>query len=179
MPAHQPDHYQQPTLTPTEDQRIDRIADAFSQALDQATAVPTFYRDETELPAIGTAPPVQQPGRPPMSQKAVDLNTTILTSSVFTAALGGSATAILWASGQANSTVIGWVCACVVAAPAALAVPVLAIKSLMKSAKDVVEAAPPVHNHHYNGDVYQDYRSTNSKTHGIVAINRNELPPAR
>lgn len=179
MPAHQPGPYQQPTFTHDDDQRIDRIAQAFSQALDQATAVPTHFKDTSPVPAIGTTPPVPQPGRPPMSQKAVDLNTTILTSSVFTAALGGSATAILWASGQANPTVIGWICGCVIAVPAVLTIPVLALKSLMKAAKDVAEAAPPVHNHHYNGDVYQDHRSTSSKTTGIVAINRNELPPAR
>ncbi|MEU7338695.1 hypothetical protein [Streptomyces sp. NPDC007074] len=179
MSAHQTGPYQQPAHAHTDDQRIDRIAQAFSHALDQATEIPTRYKDASPVPAIGTALPVPQPGRPPMSQKAVDLNTTILTSSVLTAALGGSASAILWASGQANPTVIGWICGCVIAVPAALTIPVLAIKSLMKAAKDVAEAAPPVHHHHYSGDVYQDQRTTNTETRGIVAITRNELPPTR
>ncbi|WP_329376066.1 hypothetical protein [Streptomyces sp. NBC_01483] len=180
MPAHQPGPYQQPTATPDAARAfLTEVEEALAEAARPEKSIPTFYKDNTKPPAIGTTPPVPQPGRPPMSQKAVDLNTTILTSSVFTAALGGSATAILWASGQANTTVIGWICGCVVAVPAVLTIPVLALKSLMKAAKDVAEAAPPVHNHHYNGDVYQDHRSTSSKTTGIVAINRNEFPPAR
>jgi hypothetical protein len=180
MPAHQPGPYQQPALNHADDQRIDRIAQAFNQALDQATAAPTRYKDASPVPAIGAAPPVAQPGRPPMSQRAVDLNTTILSSSVVVAAVGGSTSAILWASGQADPTVIGWICGCVIAVPAVLAIPVLAIKSLMKTAKDVVEAAPPVHHHHYSGNVYhQDQRTTHSKNTGLVAINRNDLPPAR
>jgi hypothetical protein len=179
MPAHQPGPYQLPTATPAALAFLTEVEAALADAARPEKTIPTFYKDDTEPPAIGPTPPVTQPGRPPMSQKAVDLNTTILTSSVLAAALGGSGTAILWASGQANPTVIGWICGCVVAVPAALAIPVLAIKSLMKAAKGVAEAAPPVHNHHYSGDVYQDQRSTSSKTTGIVAINRNELPPAR
>ena len=136
----------------------------------------TYHRDDSKLPAIGAAPPVPQPGRPPMSQRAVDLNTTILTSSVLATALGGAATGILWASGQADPTVIAWVCGCVVAVPVALTLPVLALKSLVKGAKEVVQAAPaPVH-HHYNGNVTVDQRSIHATTRGVIATTRNELP---
>lgn len=166
----------QPTLTAVDEQRIDRIADAFSHALEQATVIPTSFKDETPVPAIGTAPPVAQPGRPPMSQRAVDLNTTILTSSVFTAVLGGSATAVLWGSGHADPTVIAWICAGAVAVPAAIAVPVLALKSLMKSAKQAAEAAPPVIHQHYSGDVHQDQRQINTNNRAIVATIRNQIP---
>ncbi|MGW2384420.1 hypothetical protein [Streptomyces sp. NPDC001658] len=141
----------------------------------------TSFRDPTETPRIGTTPPVtDQPGtrRPPMSQRAVDLNTTILSSSVLTAMLGGATTSVLWASGQANPTVIAWICAGVVAAPAAIAIPVLALKGLMKSAKEVVAAAPPEIHQHYNG--YVDQRSTHqhTATRGVIAITKNtpELP---
>lgn len=157
------------------------LADLESAYAAQRTQFPTHYRDDTKPPAIGTAPPVPQPGRPPMSQKAVDLNTTILSSSVLTAVLGGAATAVLWASGQANPTVIAWACGCAVAVPAALAIPVLALKSLMTSAKEVVQAAPPEHHHHYSGHVYQDNRQNHlhTDTRGLIAVTRNELPPAR
>ena len=182
MSAHQTGPYQQPTATPAARAFLTEVEEALAGAMDEAAqagkTIPTFYKDDTKTPAIGTAPPVEQPGRPAMSKWAVDLNTTILSSSVLAAALGGSATAILWASGQANPTVVGWICGCVIAVPVVLTIPVLAIKSLMKSAKDVAEAAPPVHHHHYSGDVYQDQRSTSSTTTGFVAINRNELPPA-
>jgi hypothetical protein len=154
---------------------IDAQVQQFRAAID-ATRIPTFHRDESKLPITGDAPPVPQPGRPPMSQRAVDLNTTILTSSVLTTALGGATTGILWASGHANPTVVAWVCGCVVAVPAAIALPVLALKSLVKSAKEVVQAAPaPVH-HHYNGNVTVDQRSIHATNRGIIANTRNELP---
>lgn len=137
-------------------------------------------------PRIGTTPPVtDQPGtrRPPMSQRAVDLNTTLISTSVVITALGGATSAVLWASGHANPTVIGWVCACIVAIPAALAIPVLALKSLAKTAKEVAEAAPPTINQHYSGPVHQDHRAVHvhTKTTGVIAYTRNqqpELPPA-
>lgn len=134
-------------------------------------------------PRIGTTPPADQPGarRPPMSQRAVDLNTTILSSSVLVAVIGGAASAFMWASGHADPTVIKWICVCAVAVPAALAIPVLALKGLMKSAKEVVQAAPPEIHQHYSGHVYQDNRQNHlhTDTRGIVAVTRNELPPAR
>lgn len=170
-----PDPTQQPTA-PAGQTHIDAQVQQFRAAIDDATRIPTFHRDTSEVPTIGTAPPVPQPGRPPMSPRAVDINTTILTSSVLTTALGGAATGILWASGQADPTVIAWVCGCVVAVPLALTLPVLALKSLMKGAKEVVQAAPaPVH-HHYNGPVTVDQRSIHATTRGLVANTRNELP---
>jgi hypothetical protein len=167
---------QQPAA-PQAEQHADRTLQRAAQiaaAVDAVYEKPTSFRDDTPLPAIGTAPPVPQPGRPPMSQRAVDLNTTILTSSVFTAVLGGSATAVLWGSGQADPTVIGWVCAGVVALPVALAAPVLAVKGLMKSVKQAAEAAPPVIHQHYNGTV--DQRQVHTTNRGIIANTRNQLP---
>jgi hypothetical protein len=139
-------------------------------------AIPSWQ----EGPRIGTTPPADQPGtrRPPMSQRAVDLNTTLISTSVVITALGGAASAVLWASGHANPTVIGWVCACAVAVPAALAIPVLALKSLMKSAKEVVAAAPPEIHQHYSGPVTQTRTTINADSHGLIAVTRPELPPA-
>lgn len=155
------------------------LAAAVDQVLtEKATSVRI---DDPEVPSwkdgprIGNALPAAQPGRPPMTQRAVGLNITILTSSVLTLAVGGAATGILWASGHANPTVIAWACSCVVAVPAAIAVPILALKSLMKSAKEVAEAAPPIVHQHYNGTVIQDSRSVHSSTRGVIANTRNQV----
>jgi hypothetical protein len=142
------------------------------------TAIPSWK----DGPRIGTTPPVtDQPGarRPPMSQRAVDLNTTILSTSVVIAVTGGSTAAVLAASSLANSTVIAWICGAVIAVPVALALPVLALKALMKSAKEVVQAAPPEIHQHYSGPITQTNQTINADSHGLIAITRPELPPAR
>lgn len=139
-------------------------------AVNEVYAAPTSYRDPSPVPAVGATPPVAQPGRPPMSQKATDASALMLSGSVLTAVLGGSATAVLWASGYADPAVVGLICA----APVALAIPVLALSRLVKRAK---ESEPPVHHHHYNGAVInQDQRSVSSKTSGVWAKTHNELP---
>jgi hypothetical protein len=107
-----------------------------------------------------------------MSQRATDASALMLSGSVLTVALGGTATGILWASGHADPTVVG----CIAAAPAALAIPILALSRLIKRAKEVVEAAPATHHHHYTGTVHHDTRTVNSTTRGIWASTRNQLP---
>jgi len=174
--------------TPTDADR-DNIRRLVAAVDEIATQQPTTIRIEDpsipswqDGPRIGTTPPADQPGtrRPPMSQRAVDLNTTILSSSVLVAVIGGAASVFMWASGHADPTVIKWVCVCAVAVPVAIAVPVLALKALAKSAKEVVQAAPPEIHQHYSGHVYQDRREThvNTKSVGLIAVTRNELPPA-
>jgi hypothetical protein len=176
----------QPT-THTDQQRIDRIANAFSAALDEIDKPTAIRVTDPSIPSwqdgprIGTTPPADQPGtrRPPMSQRAVDLNTTILSSSVLAAVLGGSGTAVMWASGHANPTVIAWICGCAIAVPTAIAIPVLALKSLMKSAKEVVQAAPPQINQYYNGTVNQEHNEITSHTKGLIASTRNDQSDPR
>jgi membrane protein implicated in regulation of membrane protease activity len=97
-----------------------------------------------------------------MSSKAVDDTARMLGASVLIAVSGGSATAVLWASGYANPAVV----ACVFGAPAAL---VLAIGRL---AKRVKEATPDVHHHHYTGHV--DQRTVHTKTAGLWARTNNQ-----
>jgi hypothetical protein len=176
---------QQPTAPqagqPTINDNARRFLADLESAYDaQRAQIPTSYRDTSPIPAYGPTPPADQPGarRPPMSQRAVDLNTTILSSSVLTATLGGTATAIMWASGHANPTVIAWICAGAVAIPAALTIPVLALKGLMKSAKEVVQAAPPTIHQHYSGPITQTTTTINADSHGLVAVTRPQLPPA-
>ncbi|MEV6165699.1 hypothetical protein AB0L71_28065 [Streptomyces sp. NPDC052052] len=159
----------QPTLTETDQQRIDRIANAFNHALDQATALPTSFRDDTPLPVVGTTPPVLQPGRAPMSQKATDASALMLASGAASLMIGGSTSLVMLASGYADPTV----CAIAFGAPTVL---VLALGRLIGKAKAVVEAAPaPVH-HHYNGSVTVDQRAINTQTRGVIAHTRNQLP---
>jgi acetylornithine deacetylase/succinyl-diaminopimelate desuccinylase-like protein len=122
----------------------------------------TSYRDQTPVPRYGDAPPVPQPGRPPMSSKAVDDTARMLGASVLIAVSGGSTTAVLWASGYANPTVV----ALVFGAPTALA---LALGRVMKRVK---EATPDVHHHHYTGHV--DQRTVHTKTTGVWARTNNQ-----
>ncbi|WP_331731753.1 hypothetical protein OG298_45030 (plasmid) [Streptomyces sp. NBC_01005] len=130
---------------------------------------PTAHRDDTPLPAIGTTPPVPQPGRPPMSQRATDASVLMLTAGAASLMVGGGASLVMLASGYADPAV----CAIAFGAPTVL---VLAIGRLASKAKAVAEAAPaPVH-HHYNGNVTVDQRSINTQTRGVIANTRNQLP---
>lgn len=179
----------QPLPTDTARRRAAQIAAAVDDVYAEHQPTKVHITDPSipswqDGPRIGTTPPVtDQPGarRPAMSQRAVDLNTTLISTSVVITALGGATSAVLWASGHANPTVIGWVCACIVAIPAALAIPVLALKSLAKTAKEVAEAAPPTINQHYSGYIDQRQTHVNTKTVGVIAYTRNQppaLPPA-
>ncbi|MDQ0809846.1 hypothetical protein QFZ63_001560 [Streptomyces sp. B3I7] len=140
----------------------EEVAASEAQRLIAAAYRPTSYRDTTPVPTVGSAPPVAQPGRPPMSAKAVDDSARMLTASVLVATSGGAATAILWASGHANPAVVGLV----FGAPTAL---VLALGRLAKR----VRPEPDVH-HHYEGPVYQDQRNVHSSTRGVWAKNTNQ-----
>jgi len=165
---------------PIDRAEVTKLANAVEEAL--AGEMQTTARSEDpDVPSfadgvrIGTAPPMAQQGRPPMSQRAVDLNTTILSSSVVIGMLGVAGTGVLWASSQANPTVIAWMCGCAVGVPAAFAVPVLALKALMKSAKQVVEAAPPTIHQYYNGNVTQDQREIHASAKGVWVRTKNEI----
>ena len=165
---------QQPTATtagqPTIDDQAQKLLAAVNEAMGAAT--PTSYRDISPLPAVGPTPPVPQPGRPPMSQRATDASALILSTGAASLPVGAVATGVLWASGHADPAVIGMICA----VPAAVAVPILALARVLRRAKAAVEAAPPVHHHHYNGPVVQDHRSVNTQTRGVWAKTTNHLP---
>ncbi|MFF3324949.1 hypothetical protein [Streptomyces sp. NPDC002889] len=113
----------------------------------------TSFRDDSPVPNVGTAPPVAQPGRPPMSQKATDVSALMLAGSVLTVAVGGTGSLVMLASGYADPVV----CAIVFSAPAAL---VLAISRLVKRA---AAAAPTEHHHHYSGPVQQTSKTVNNQ----------------
>ncbi|MFF8954085.1 hypothetical protein ACF09I_35610 [Streptomyces sp. NPDC014940] len=136
-----------------------------------APAVPTAHRDDT-LPTqttIGTTPPVPQPGRPPMSQRATDASALMLSAGVASVPIGGMTALVVYALGQVDPTTL----AIAAAAPAGLAVPILALCRFAGRARQVVEAAPPVHHHHYAGPV--DQRTVTSTARGLVARSRGEM----
>ncbi|MGY4902551.1 hypothetical protein [Streptomyces sp. 900116325] len=126
---------------------------------------PTSYRDDSPVPTIGAAPPVAQPGRPPMSQGATDASVLMLAGGATTAMVGGTAATIMYVSQYADLAV----CAVVFGAPAVL---VLAIGRLVGRVKATVEAAPPTHHHYYNGPI--DQRNVHSKTTGMWAKTNNK-----
>ncbi|MEU0948484.1 hypothetical protein ABZ379_38275 [Streptomyces canus] len=153
-----------PAAAMTDDQAATEAARIIADAYRPVPAVPTSYRDTSPLPSHGDMPPVVQPGVPPMSQRAVDAGRLMLTAGLATVPPGLIAIGVLIASRQADPTVIGMICA----APAAVAVPVLALARLFSR---VAEAAPDEHHHHYSGPVRQEHTTTH--TRGIFARTDN------
>ncbi|MFF7332725.1 hypothetical protein [Streptomyces sp. NPDC008150] len=132
------------------------IADAYRPAPEQATA----YRDDTPAPEFGSAPPVMQPGRPPMSQGATDASVLMLAGGTATTMVGGTSAVLMYVSQYADPIV----CGLVFGAPIAL---VLALARLARHAKP-----DPDVNHHYAGPVSQ----TNTTAHVRKAvIKRNRV----
>ena len=123
----------------------------------QEESAPTSYRDDRPLPVTGDAPPVAQPGIPPMSQRTTEIARAVMYSSLATVPPGLIAVAILVASEHANPTVIGMICA----APAAIAAPILALARLMRRTG---EALPAEHHHHYSGPVQQHHQHVHSQS---------------
>ncbi|MFF7641504.1 hypothetical protein [Streptomyces canus] len=148
----------------TDDQAATEAARIIADAYRPAPEVPTSYRDTSPLPAYGDMPPVVQPGVPPMSQRAVDASRLMLTAGLATVPPGLIAIGVLVASREADPTVIGMICA----APAAVAVPVLALARLFRR---IGEAAPDEYHHHYSGPVHQEHTTTH--TRGLFASTRN------
>lgn len=134
------------------------IADAYRPAPE----TPTSYRDDTPAPAYGSAPPVAQPGRPPMSQGATDASVLMLAGGGTISMIGLTSAVLMYASQYADPIV----CAIVFGTPTAL---VLALGRLAKKAKP----APDIH-HHYQGPVYQDQRNVHSNTRGLWAKTTNQ-----
>ncbi|HEY6117714.1 MAG TPA: hypothetical protein VI172_17300 [Candidatus Dormibacteraeota bacterium] len=141
----------EPPAAPAAGQTHNPLADR-----EAARLIETAFRDDSPLPAVGPTPPVPQPGRPPMSQRAVDTSTIMLSASAATIPPGAIAIGAMLASGYADPTVIGLICA----APAVIAVPIIAIARLLHAAKP----EPEVHQH-FHGPVTQT--TTHTETRGV------------
>lgn len=161
-----------PTQTTAPAPVINDQAQRLIAAVNDAMATPTSFRDETPVPAIGNAIPIPQPGRTPMSQRATDASVLMLSAGAASVPLGGVTALIIYVLGNADPTAL----AVGAAAPIALAVPILALTSLVRRAKETVQAAPPTIHQHYTGTVIQDHRTVNTSTRGMWASTRNQLP---
>lgn len=155
---------------PTDRAEVRKLANAVEAAL--ANEMKTSYNNadlpsHKDGPRIGTAPVVPQPGIPPMSARTTEITRAVMFCSFATVPPGLIAIAAMVASQHANPTVIGMICA----APAALAVPILAIARLIRRAG---EATPPEIHNHYEGPVYQDQRNVHSHTRGVWAKTTNQ-----
>ncbi|MFE9432867.1 hypothetical protein [Streptomyces sp. NPDC006640] len=139
-------------------------AEAAVEAHRIITNFATSFRDQTPVPTVGQAPPIAQPGRPPMSQKAVDDSVRMLSAGAASLPIGGMTALVLHVLGTVDPTQL----ALGAAAPTAL---VLAIGALLKRAKAVL---PDEHHHHYDGPVYQDQRNVQTNSKGVWVKNINE-----
>ncbi|MFC8704107.1 hypothetical protein ACFUIV_18225 [Streptomyces anulatus] len=147
------------------DTTIRRNADQLALAVDEALLArqATSHRDPTKLTAIGSAPPIEQPGRPAMSQKATDASVLMLAGGFTTVMVSGSAAGLMYFSQFADPVA----CAIVLGAPVAL---VMAVSRLVAKAR---AAAPQPVVQHYHGAVHQDTRTVTSTTRGVIANTRN------
>lgn len=113
------------------------------------------FRDTSPVPAIGSAPPVPQPGRPPMSQKATDASALMLSAGVASLPIGGMTSLVLYTLGTVDpvSLAIG------AGAPVAL---ILAVGALIRSAGRAKAYAHTETHHHYSGPVHQHTQTVTS-----------------
>ncbi|MEW1926375.1 hypothetical protein [Streptomyces sp. NPDC088360] len=127
---------------------------------------PTSFCDDSPTPVIGTAPPVPQPGRPPMSQGATDASVLMLAGAGSLSMVSVSAGVVMYLSQYADPVV----CGVVLGGPTVV---VLALCRLVRRTKEVVQAAPPVIHQHYEGTVIQD--NTEINTRGVIARTTNRF----
>ncbi|MFB8034130.1 hypothetical protein ACFC5Z_14460 [Streptomyces sp. NPDC056004] len=142
-------------------------ADLRARRLIDEAYTPTSHRDDSPLPAYGPTPPVAQPGRPPMSQKATDASALMLSGSVAALSVGGATSLVLYTLGQVDPVTL----AVGAAGPVAL---VLAAGSLLRSLGRAKADAHTEHHHHYKGPVHQDQRTSHTTTRGVWAKTTNQ-----
>lgn len=153
-----------PTAPAAGQAHLDTQATQLLAAIEEAMRTPTSFRDQTPVPTVGQAQPVPQPGRAPMSQKAVDDSVRMLSAGVASLPIGGMTALVLHVLGTVDPTQL----ALGAAAPTVL---VLAVSTLLKRAKAVL---PDEHHHHYDGPVYQDQRNVHTSSKGVWVKNINE-----
>ncbi|MFH9798083.1 hypothetical protein [Streptomyces virginiae] len=137
------------------------------QAVDEALTPATTYRDTSLLPAVGPTPPVAQPGRPPMSQRATDASMLMLAAGAASLPIGGATSLVLYTLGHVDPAAL----AIGAAAPVAL---VLAIGSLIRAASRGMQGVGAEIHNHYNGDVSQRNNTVNTETRGLFVKTINK-----
>jgi hypothetical protein len=139
-------------------QATNPLADAVYQA-----AVDNFIHESRRE---STGPPVLRPDVPAMSARTTEITRAVMYCSLATVPPGLIAVAIMVASEHANPVALGMICA----APAVIAVPILALARLIRRAG---QAAPAEIHNHYSGAVYQDQRNVHTSTRGVWAKTNN------
>ncbi|MFH9765155.1 hypothetical protein ACH4N4_30520 [Streptomyces microflavus] len=148
------------------DPTIRRNADQLMAAINEIQLEKaTSYRDTTPLSAVGTAPPVAQPGQPPMSQWATDASGVLKAVSVASLPIGGA----LWIVGQVEP----WALGIILGSPTVAA---LAVARLVAKVKDANQNTPQPVTNHFHGPVHHDERTVTSTTRGVIATTRNQTP---
>lgn len=140
----------------------ERLIDAVNEALQPATA----YRDPSPVPAIGTTPPIAQPGRPPMSQKATDASALMLVVGAASLPIGGATSLVLYTLGHVDPVAL----AIGAAGPVAM---VLALGSLVRAASRGLQGIK-VEQHLYTGSVHQKNRTVVTENRGLFAKTINK-----
>jgi hypothetical protein len=100
-----------------------------------------------------------------MSARTTEITRAVMYASFATVPPGLIAVAVMVASEHANPTIIGMICA----APAAIAVPILALARLVRRAG---EAAPTEIHQTYTGPVHQESIHTSTRAVWAKTINR-------
>ncbi|WP_405548768.1 hypothetical protein [Streptomyces microflavus] len=139
------------------------LAQAVNEAITKELAK-TYHRDNTPVPLIGTAPPVPQPGPPPMSQWAIDASGVLKGVGAVSIPIGVG----VWIVGQIEP----WALAIIFGSPAVAA---LAVARLVAKIKDATQNAPqPVTQNLYGPvTVNHDERTLNADARGIWAKTTN------
>lgn len=112
-----------------------------------------------------TSPPPSQRDVPAMSARTSEITRSVMYCSLATVPPGLIAVAVMVASEHANPTIIGMICA----APAAIAVPILAIARLIRRAG---EAAPTEIHQTYTGPIHQEATHTNTRAVWAKTVNQ-------
>jgi hypothetical protein len=139
------------------------LTDSVIQAAVNDVIRQTNYRDDTPVPQYGDTPPVDQPGRPAMSERATDASVMMIAGGFLSLCLGAAISGVMYFSGTANETVVITVCA---APPATF----LALKSLIKGVKRAT--VPEVHNHIHSGPAFHEHHTDNRRSLTSKTINK-------
>jgi hypothetical protein len=113
-----------------------------------------------------TSPAASKSDVPAMSARTTEITRAVMYCSMATVPPGLLAVAVMVASEHANPAAIGMICA----APAAIAVPILALARLVRRAG---EAAPDEIHQTYTGNVHQETRVTHTRAVWSKTINKH------
>lgn len=155
-------------LEDTHDPSAYLIADWASKT----TPTATHYLNPNPTPTIGTAAPVPQPGRPPMSQKATDHASLVLVYSLSSLPIGASCSLVLWAVANVPAEVL----AIAALAPVGLVGAIgIAARLIGRAVADGASALPHNYTHHHSGPTYVHHTELRTTTRGFGRTH-NQLP---